>query len=195
MPLNRAEILVQATKILDEYGLSDLSMRRLADALGVKAGAIYWHYANKQSLLAAISDQILEGIRRDELPPEEGWPTTWQAELFAWSKELRAALLEHRDAADLVSSTRAAGLGELNPMDLPTEILRTNGWPHELSAHSAGAICHFILGHVFEEQSRQQLVLLGLIDSGESPLDEAGFDHGVRVFLAGLAAIGFLHER
>ena len=189
MPLNRTEILVQAMQILDEYGLSDLSMRRLADSLGVKAGAIYWHYSNKQSLLAAISDQILGGIQRDNLSLADGWETAWQAEVFAWARSLRSALLEHRDAADLVSSTRAAGLGELNPVDLPAEILRTNGWSSELATHSAGAICHFILGHVFEEQSRQQLALLGLIESTDPVLDEAGFDHGVRVFLAGLAAI------
>ena len=57
--LTKPDVVRAGVEILDAYGLGDLSMRRLAERLGVKAGALYWHVANKQSLLAAVSDEIL----------------------------------------------------------------------------------------------------------------------------------------
>ena len=59
MALTRRAIVEAGLRILDEYGLGDLSMRRVADALGVQAGALYYHVPNKQSLLAAVADEIL----------------------------------------------------------------------------------------------------------------------------------------
>ena len=59
MAVSRELIVDAALGILDSYGLADLSMRRIGDALGVQAASIYWHYANKQSLLAGVSDAIL----------------------------------------------------------------------------------------------------------------------------------------
>ena len=48
-----------ALQILDEYGLPDLTMRRLAGALDVQASALYWHFPNKQTLLAELANRIL----------------------------------------------------------------------------------------------------------------------------------------
>lgn len=62
MALTKTEIISTALGILDAYGLNDLTMRRLADSLDVKASALYWHVANKQSLLAELVDKILAGL-------------------------------------------------------------------------------------------------------------------------------------
>ena len=70
MALSRAAIVDAGLGILDAYGLGDLSMRRVADALGVQAGALYYHVPNKQSLLAALSDEVLEDV------PEPVWNTS-----------------------------------------------------------------------------------------------------------------------
>ncbi|MDQ6741232.1 MAG: TetR family transcriptional regulator, partial [Actinomycetota bacterium] len=42
MSLSRQQIIDTALKILRDYGLADLSMRRLARDLGVQPGALYW---------------------------------------------------------------------------------------------------------------------------------------------------------
>jgi hypothetical protein len=68
--------LRQPQEILDAYGLGDLSMRRLAERLGVKAGALYWHVANKQSLLAAVSDEILAVDGGPTTVPSQGPKTS-----------------------------------------------------------------------------------------------------------------------
>ena len=55
-----SRIIAKATEILDNYGIADLTMRRLGRELNVSPGALYWHFANKQQLLGAIADRILE---------------------------------------------------------------------------------------------------------------------------------------
>ena len=48
-----------------------LSMRRLADKLGVEAMSLYHHVANKEAILDGITDLVVEEI---ELPrPREAW--------------------------------------------------------------------------------------------------------------------------
>ncbi|MCB1743059.1 MAG: helix-turn-helix transcriptional regulator, partial [Gammaproteobacteria bacterium] len=51
MQLHKQDVVEAATALLDDYGIADLSMRRLARELAVSPGALYWHFANKQQLL------------------------------------------------------------------------------------------------------------------------------------------------
>ncbi len=71
-PLNREKILDAALAIADEEGLSGLSMRRLAKALGVEAMALYNHVANKSAILDGLADRVFAEV---ELPdPALPWP-------------------------------------------------------------------------------------------------------------------------
>ena len=56
--LRRGDVLDGAMAILDEYGLADLTMRRLATSLGVQPGALYWHFPTKEDLLLAAIDEL-----------------------------------------------------------------------------------------------------------------------------------------
>jgi AcrR family transcriptional regulator len=58
---NKSDVLEAALKLLDELGLPDLTMRKLAASLDVQPSALYWHYPNKQTLLAEVSDTIVAG--------------------------------------------------------------------------------------------------------------------------------------
>ena len=55
----REDVAAAALAILDEYGLPDLTMRRLASNLDVQPSALYWHFDNKQTLLAHLADAII----------------------------------------------------------------------------------------------------------------------------------------
>ena len=57
-PLNQAQIVRAALVLLDEIGLDALTMRRLAEHLGVKAASLYRHVHNKDELLALLGDEI-----------------------------------------------------------------------------------------------------------------------------------------
>ena len=52
---HRHDVVERAVTVLDEYGLADLTMRRLAAELDVRPSALYHHFANKQTLLAAVA--------------------------------------------------------------------------------------------------------------------------------------------
>ena len=59
MQLSRDSITDTALGILAEFGLADVSMRRIASSLGVAPGALYWHVESKQELVAWMAEAIL----------------------------------------------------------------------------------------------------------------------------------------
>ncbi len=69
MAHRRQDVVEHAIAVLDAYGLGDLSMRRLGAELGVQPSALYHHFKDKQTLLAAVADEILA---RGERPVPEG---------------------------------------------------------------------------------------------------------------------------
>ncbi|MDO5067100.1 MAG: TetR/AcrR family transcriptional regulator C-terminal domain-containing protein [Propionibacteriaceae bacterium] len=175
--LNSVRIVAAGCRILDDWGLADLSMRRVADELGVQAGALYYHVPNKQSLLAGIADVILGAVPT----PAAEEPGQW---LRAWSAGLRQVLLSHRDGAELVSSTTALGLGQMDPTAEGSRMLQAAGLPQPEA--TMAAFLHFVLGHVMAEQTRSQLVALGVLDEFDAEQAEADFSHGVDLLVRGL---------
>ncbi|MHA6524640.1 TetR family transcriptional regulator [Tessaracoccus sp. G1721] len=179
MALTRRSIVEAGLRILDEYGLGDLSMRRVADALGVQAGALYYHVPNKQSLLAAVADEILAGPPASPEPasPIDDW-------LVGWASGLRQRLLAHRDAAELVASAHALGLGAVDPCAPGREWLERHGTPEP--AATMAALLHFVLGHVLEEQTKAQMHELGVVPHFDAAAHERDFSWGLALFTSGV---------
>ena len=183
MPLHRADVVGAALAILDQYGIADLTMRRLAERLGVQAGALYWHTPNKQTLLAAVSDVIV-----GEVPVPDDDAQDWQAWLAAWAHALRGTLLGHRDGAELVATTQATGLGGVPWLSGPRDRLVAAGLDPDAAADAVQVLAHFVLGQVYEEQNRTQLAELGVSEPPDRRRSERQFGFGVDVIVAGLAA-------
>jgi AcrR family transcriptional regulator len=72
-PLSRADVIAQARAMIEADGLDQLSLRRLADRLGVTAPALYAHVANKDDLVQAVTDGELDAIL-GQLQAREGDP-------------------------------------------------------------------------------------------------------------------------
>lgn len=167
----RERIVAAALRILDAHGLADLTMRRLAAELDVRASALYWHFESKQVLLAAIADRIMAGVAAaDDAEPAEV------------ALALREALLAHRDGAEVVLSTQALALGEdALRRRLATALARA--LPTREADQGAAILLPFVLGHASLAQQRLQAAQLGVV----APVDEADdFRHGIDVILAGL---------
>src|SRR4026209_891178 len=62
VPLSRQRVLRTAIKLADEGGIESLSMRNVAQELGVYPMALYNHFANKDDLLDAMVDVMYEEI-------------------------------------------------------------------------------------------------------------------------------------
>ncbi|GAB3601751.1 TetR/AcrR family transcriptional regulator C-terminal domain-containing protein [Microbacterium aureliae] len=182
----REDVVRAALRILDEYGLPDLTMRRLAASLDVQPSALYWHFPNKQSLLATLSDRIVAPAapvaREDE----------WGARVGAEATALRSALLAWRDGAEVVASTYALGLGASTASERLARAIEAGGFDVETVDRAATALLHFVLGHVQHEQQRRQYDRLGLAEgtTGARPgdSDDGAFRFGVDLLVQGLRA-------
>lgn len=186
MPLTRSEVVTAGVEILDAYGLADLSMRRLADRLGVKAGALYWHVANKQSLLAAISDEILAVPEGPCQVPEQG--TELGEGVRRWAHAMRRVLLAHHDGAELVASTIAVGLGQVDPAARLRAFLAEQSMSPRRASAVTRAVVHLVLGHTMDEQTRHQLHDLAVVPSVDPAADVEDFEVAVDLLVAGLRA-------
>lgn len=170
--VNRGDVVRHALGVLDQYGLADLSMRRLAADLGVQPSALYWHVPNKQTLLAAVADEVL----RDMTLPE---PTgEWRSDALDAAHALRTTLLAHRDGAELVATAYALGMGEVSPA---AGLVGAFGDRSD----AVEALLYFILGFVQAEQLRGEAVRHGATSSGVA---NGAFDAGLALILAGAAA-------
>src|SRR6266481_4303836 len=66
LPLTRDRVLEAAMRLADVGGIEGLSMRKLGQALGVEAMALYYHFANKERVIDGIVDLVFGEI---DLPP------------------------------------------------------------------------------------------------------------------------------
>jgi len=111
-PLTSDRIVVQALDIVDEQGLSSLSMRGLAKALGVEAMSLYHWFPSRDHLMDSLLDHFLAAIP----VPREG---TWETRLEQASRSFRAISQRHPGLVPFVVvhrfNTRVA-LGLLNEL-------------------------------------------------------------------------------
>jgi len=153
----RDDVVETALRILDEFGLADLSMRRLAGVLDVQPSALYWHVPNKQTLLALVADQIIERAAPVEASDD------WQARTLAEAIAIRDALLAYRDGAEVVSSTLALGLGAAGALERIRVGIDQAGFESEIARVAAESILFLILGQVWHQQQRMQADSLGVV--------------------------------
>ena len=179
MQLHKRDVVEAAAKLLDEYGIADLTMRRLARELSVSPGALYWHFANKQELLGAIADRILDGA-----PSARG--------VVEVCNRLRDALLSHTDGAELVSASFAAGQSSAMKQILAvlTEAVSEVGVDSAHAELAARTVVYYVLGFTVDEQSRLQWDAAGAeLPEWQSVLADdanARFAFGLRLFVDGI---------
>ncbi|QZY28201.1 TetR/AcrR family transcriptional regulator C-terminal domain-containing protein [Nocardioides coralli] len=178
----RDDVVDHALRVLDDFGLADLTMRRLGAELGVRPSALYHHFADKQTLLAALADEILVRGRR----PLPAGP--WDDRARAACHVLRDSCLAYRDGAEVVATARAFGLGARAPYDDLVAVLTDGGLPGDLAAAAARTLLHYVLGHALDEQTQRQAGSAGALDHDPATDHTADVDLGLDLVLAGLRA-------
>jgi TetR/AcrR family tetracycline transcriptional repressor len=91
-----------ALELLDEEGLEGLTMRTLAERLGVRAASLYWYIRDKDQLLALLAEAILAEV------PEPAPDRPWRVQLETFAADYRRVLHSHRDAARIVMQVQPA---------------------------------------------------------------------------------------
>ncbi|MFG3717141.1 TetR family transcriptional regulator [Streptomyces massasporeus] len=110
MKINSEAIARTALRLLDDVGLDGLTMRLIAQDLGVRAPTLYWRIKNKQELLDAMATPVyVEAAERLE-PPRDGSP--WEDWLAERPEEPVCLCRRHVDLDNLRVCVRLAGAYE-----------------------------------------------------------------------------------
>lgn len=143
--LSRDRALHAAIQLADAEGIEALTMRKLAQALGVEAMSLYHHVANKSDILDGMVDLVFAEI---ELPSVEAdWATAMRDR--AWS--LRATMLRHPWSIALMDSRTSPGPATLRHHDAVIGCCRRAGFSVEMSAHAFSLIDSYVHGFVLQE--------------------------------------------
>jgi len=102
--VTRDDIVAAGLALLDEGGLEGLTLRRLAERLGIRAPTLYWHVRDKRELLDLMVSAIMDEALADWREPHPGQP--WWDWLAGRARALRAGLLAHRDGALMLAGNR-----------------------------------------------------------------------------------------
>lgn len=123
-----------AIKLADRDGIDSLSMRKLAQDLGVEAMSLYTHVSSKNDLLNALADAVISQI---PIPAGGG---DWQAGVRQMALAARAVMLRHPWAPRAVEAQTAPGPGALRYVNALLGVLREGG----LSVAQAHHALHII---------------------------------------------------
>jgi AcrR family transcriptional regulator len=146
-PLNRERVLRGALAVADARGIAALTLRSLAEELGVKPMSVYHHVANKDEILDGIVDLVFSEI---ELPAPDG---DWRTELRRRANSARHVLGRHPWAIGLLESRTMPGPATLRHHDAIIGTLRRAGFSVELTAHAYALIDSYVYGFALQEAS------------------------------------------
>lgn len=176
MALTAQNIVAAARRLLTEYGLQDVTMRRLAAELVVQPGALYYHVPSKQELLRKVAHQVLEPLESSEAAP------------LSLMLRFREALLPLRDGGDLVLIAYA-----LDPKLPPVLSLRRSlelaGASAQAAERRSSVVMDYAVGAIAVEQNRsllspQDASMVPPVEEQES-MDASRYTEGLRLLLAG----------
>jgi AcrR family transcriptional regulator len=146
-PLTRERVLHGAMAVADAGGIAALTIRALADKLGVKPMSVYYHVANKDEILDGIVDLVFSEI---DLPAATG---DWRAQIRRRASSARQVLRRHSWAIGLMESRTSPGPATLRHHDAVIATLRSAGFSVEMTAHAYALLDAYVYGFALQEAS------------------------------------------
>jgi AcrR family transcriptional regulator len=159
--LTPERVLRAAIAVADSSGIASLTMRSLAQQLGVKPMSLYHHVANKEQILNGIVDVVFGEI---ELPTPGD---EWRAAMRRRAISARAALRRHPWATALMSSRISPGPATLHHHDAIIGTLRQAGFTVAMAAHAFSVIDGYVYGFALQEAALP-------FDDSDSAVEVAG---------------------
>jgi AcrR family transcriptional regulator len=210
--LTRDQIVRTATAVADAEGAQAISMRRIAQELGLTAMALYRHVLSKDDLLDLMLDAVFGEIGLPERPSGD-----WRADLRSFAYETRAVLKRHSWVLPLLVSRPTLGPNYLRWFEFALACVAERGLDITTMTKVVGVLGGYISATVMnelaeEENNRriglsedekrasitsyiQQVVASGrypnfarFFDEHVNPDPEESFTFGIECFLDGVAA-------
>lgn len=132
--IDRARIVAAATQLADEHGLDAMSMRGVAERLGVTPMALYKHVANRSELVDEMLDQLIDDVGG---APDSG---DWRAVVRTRILGSRAILSAHPWLRDAIESRPLATPKVLAYMDSLMAAMFDGGLSADLVHHAMHAL-------------------------------------------------------
>jgi len=149
--LTRSGVVSAALSLVHEGGLDALTMRGLADRLGVKAASLYWHVRDRNELVERLADSILAGVQGTPSGP-------WRSVARGTALALAARVAAQRDGARILLEVPDA-LQRSAPYSSVRQSLQDAG----LQPTEAGDVAFMLMVHVIVDHA-----------TGKPPLPESG---------------------
>jgi len=121
-------------------------MRKLAEELGVGAGALYWHVTNREQLVQLVFDRVI-----GELPMPEPDAAAWREQIKQAARDEREMMRRHPGIAQLSFGRIPVGPNAVRYMEWHLSILRSGGLSDRVAALAGDIIYLYIGAFSFEE--------------------------------------------
>ncbi|MEA2441918.1 MAG: hypothetical protein QOH76_3342 [Thermoleophilaceae bacterium] len=200
--LSREQVARAALDLLDRDGLGALSMRRLADHLGVGTMTLYGYFSNKEDLLDAVIDAAVADGDSAEL---EG---PWQDQLRQLMRSSRRRLGRHPSLVKVRAERPVLRPEALRFAETGITILRGAGFSRQDAARAFRLLFTYVFGYVSfspdesaDQARRDSRAATAALPPGDYPAlrdtseelaeamaGEATFDFGLDRIIDGLEA-------
>ena len=124
----------RAMQLADTVGLDALTIRKLAQELGVTPMALYWHFRSKDDLLEGMAEQVWSEIDVNVDPS-----VPWWAQLQGGLESLLKALRAHPSAPQLVLEHEKRNDAALRATEATLEVLLSAGFDPQHASEIARA--------------------------------------------------------
>ena len=168
-PLSRDRVLHAAVELADEVGIAGVSMRRLAQRLGVVAMALYKHVADKDELVDGMVDVVIGEFTPPD--PALGWKNSVRQQVLS----ARRAVLRHPWARQAIESRTRRTPAVLAYMDSLAGKFIAGGFSADLTHHVMHALGNRIWGFSPEMFDESQSEPDSPADSQMQPASAAEF--------------------
>jgi len=200
-PLTREKIVAKAIEVIDAEGVDHLTMRRLGEALGVEAMAMYHYFPGKDAILDGVAARIM--AETGPAPPDPC--EDWKAQMLSGPAAAGRALQVHPRAGWLFLGRHYSTARSASMLETPLAILHSAGFRGRELVDAAHAI--FALaggwytltsgeGGSWGGPSDNEIATLACADADATALAAAhaselrdwsnGFEHGMMALLEGL---------
>ena len=142
--LTRQRVVEAAVELADRDGIGSISMRRLAQELGVEAMSLYTHVRNKDDLLDGMADAVISEI------PLSADGADWKSSLRQTALAARGVMLRHPWAPRTVETRPAPGPAALGYVNAVLGILREGGFTIAQAHHALHIFGSRLLGFTQE---------------------------------------------
>ncbi|ASU78275.1 TetR/AcrR family transcriptional regulator [Actinopolyspora erythraea] len=182
-----------ALEIIDTAGLEALSMRRLAERLGVRAASLYNYVPNKDELLHDLANSMMDQV------DVSGFGTDWVTGVTVWARSYHRALAEHPNLVPFIASGPARREAALRRADAVHGGLVEAGWSQRYATMIGASVKYLVVGsamgsfasgfvddaEIYDERF-PNLNRAHLLRSHAAEIDHASFELALQAFIEGL---------